>query len=102
MKKATLLFIAALLALSFAVAADEPIIEREIHLKIVTDNGQVVDLEDLGDMEPGDFQTIYTDDGTPVTIERTETSFVITVEGEEPVTVDMAGHGAMIDVDCGR
>ncbi len=100
MKKATLLLIAALLAFSFAAAADEPIIEREIHLKIVSDGGQVVDLEDLGDMEPGDLQTVYTDDGTPVTVERSETSFVITVEGEDPVTVDMAAHGAMIEIDC--
>ncbi len=100
MKKIALLLLTVLLALSSIAAADEPIIEREIHLKIVTDNGQVVNLEDLGDMEPGDLQTVYADDGTPVFIERTESGFTITVEGEEPITVDMAGHGTTIDIDC--
>lgn len=82
---------AMLLLLPLAAAADEHI-EREIKIKIVTDAGEALDL-DLGDLEVGDTRQFFTDDGTEVTVTRTEAGYQVEVDGETETLFIPSLHG---------
>lgn len=87
------LLISTLLALTTVVVADEPEIERHVKLKIVAD-GETLDVE-LDDLEVGDSQQFFTENGTEFVVTRTEDAYEFDIEGrDEPIVVSTSEHGA--------
>lgn len=84
-----------------AAIADEPEIERQVKLKIVAD-GDTLDAE-LGDLEIGESQQLFTQEGNQVVATRTEEGYELDIEGrDEPILVRTGDHAYAFsfDTDC--
>lgn len=99
MKKILFALAAVLVLTALGAGADEPVVERQIKLKILTDAGEPVGL-DLGDMTVGDTRQFFTDGGTEVTVTRLESAFEIQVEGEDEPLVVALPEGPHGDHSC--
>lgn len=97
MKKTPLILILALTAIALApllwAHGDDAQGERRVHLRLAAD-GELLDIDDLGDLAVGESRTYYSDDGVPVTITRTENGYEVDKDGE--VTTIATPHGVHV------